>query len=117
VCLDANPFGTPTSDEVPVVDNLQTVLPNLDPAIVQQMFSDLLGTEILRFEDWQTEVVVAADEKPDLDVEEDMGGRIFSPTESLFHFLNTRIEIYGPNPSPDILNSCDSTISGLAILI
>lgn len=66
--MDANPIGTPNSDEVHVVGNLLIVLPNLEPAIVQQMFCDLFGTEIPRFEDWQTEVVVAADEKPDLDV-------------------------------------------------
>lgn len=75
--MDANPFGPTTSDEVTVVNNLQTVLLNLDPSVTQQMFSDLLDTEIPQFEDWQTEVVVTADENPDPDIEDNTSGEGF----------------------------------------
>lgn len=117
--MDANPFGTPTSDEVNVVDNLQTVLLNLDPAIVQQMFSNLLGTEIPRFGDWQTEVVVAADENPDLDVEDDMGGEgyliglseqpeIITPADIERSSPNTdggRVDVYATGPGLFIIEA------------
>lgn len=64
--MDANPFGEPTTDEVTIVDNLQTVLLNIDPHIVQQVLSDLFDTEIPEFEGWQTEVPVGVNEDPDL---------------------------------------------------
>jgi hypothetical protein len=72
--MDANPFGEPTADEVTVVDNLQTVLLNIEPTVVQQVLSDLLNTEVPRFEGWQTEVPVAADEDPDLDLDQEISG-------------------------------------------
>lgn len=72
--MDANPFGEPTADEVTVVDNLQTVLLNIDPAIVQRVLSDLLDAEVPRFEGWQTEVPVAADQDPDLDLDQEKSG-------------------------------------------
>lgn len=70
--MDSNPFGTPTNDEVTVVNNLQTILMKIDPSIVQQMFSDLLDTEVPQFENWPTEVTVTTDEDPDLDIENDV---------------------------------------------
>lgn len=72
--MDANPFGEPTVDEVTVVDNLQTVLLNIDPAIVQQALSGLFDSEVPRFEGWQTEVPVATDQDPNLDLDQEKSG-------------------------------------------
>lgn len=72
--MKANPFGEPTTDEVTVVNHLQTVLLNLDPAVVQQVFSELYDTEVPRFEDWETEEDIAAGEDPDINLDDDAIG-------------------------------------------
>lgn len=72
--MKANPFGEPTADEVTVVNHLQTVLLNLDPVVVKQIFSELCDTEVPSFEDWETEEEVAAGEDPDIDLDDDMAG-------------------------------------------
>ncbi|WP_156105645.1 hypothetical protein [Halobellus rufus] len=75
--MDANPFGMPTDDELTIVNHLQTVLLNLDPDIVQQILSDLIGEDVPRFDDWQTEVPVSTGEDPDIDVGDEVSGDTF----------------------------------------
>jgi hypothetical protein len=90
--MDGNPFGEPTTDEVTVVDNLQTVLLNIDPAVVQQVLSDLFDTEVPQFESWQTEVPVVVDEAPDLDEEISGEGYLIGLSEQPAIITRTDIE-------------------------
>ena len=99
--MDANPFGEPSDDEVTVVNNLQTILLNLDPEVAKQILSDLLGTEVPRFEGWRTEVPVAVDENPDLDLDKDMSGEGFLIGLSEQPTIITQSDIEGSNSDTD----------------